>query len=504
MKYRDLETGEVLNEDDFQTIQPIKGEEGFEEQGFLERSFVQPVREAFKDIDDIYTGAEESIKQGVPRAAVFPQKIAQVGIRAAQLPLVDIPFSFGFNVIKKATEWGFDALVPLKRERQLKEFGEKVLKSEPIQTFIKGIDVTSENWGRFREDMPVLARNIEAAGRLALIIPAAESLAKVGKVIPKVTKGLVEKLPKPFSTSIIEGEKLDNYIAKTIEKAVKPSVAVKATAEEAIKFNKSAVDVVKDIVRRSSELKLPLPQSLGEFSEILGKGKKAVYKQYTDLAGKEIEVDSSNIINELNKIVASESLAISSPKTQKYAKEMIARLQEKGFVFNQSIEGGPASVSFVKPIGIKGSVAQDLVEQFNSELKAYYRGRSFRKTGDVYVDAMVNNLLRENLNKAILSSVEGKLDPTYQQLRSLYGSYASLEKEASRRAVVYGRRNIKGFFDLAGIFGSADVLAGITSGNVTQVAKGGIIKGLVEYTKWLNSPDVQIRRMFQTVQKSLK
>jgi len=56
------------------------------------------------------------------------------------------------------------------------------------------------------------------------------------------------------------------------------------------------------------------------------------------------------------------------------------------------------------------------------------------------VDALVNNILRDSLDNAIETALDS---PKYMAKKQRYSALKNIEKEVSKRAVVYPRRNTK-------------------------------------------------------------
>ena len=304
-------------------------------------------------------------------------------------------------------------------------------------------------------------------------------LGGLGSAVQKFTS----KLSGNFS------KQADDAIELGIQKGIKPSVTGKKTPELYSKFMDRSKIAVKYIAENADELnltddagtKIRYPKTLDQFSTAISKAKQNVYGKYNFLkkmAGEdEARVYLGGVSAQLRKTADNTALKLKHPEIVGYLQQLADRFDDQGF--------------------LGADDADQLIQLFNSELKAFYRNPNSSVANKMTIDAMVVNNIRKELDD-VIQNASGQ---NYQALKNVYGALAELEKEVGHRTVVSNRANIKGLADLTDIFSAGQVVQGILTANPAQVATGVVQKGIALTYKALNNPNRIVAEMFKNVGK---
>lgn len=335
----------------------------------------------------------------------------------------------------------------------------------------------------------------ERAGNEALTDPvgtifAAEGIRGVVKAIPPVVdaaKGGISSAIKAVTPS----PNIDKLITEKYEKSVRPTVVGKRTFKQV----ESAANNVQQGVKKIVELKdtgliqlgedgareARTPQTLKEFSDAISQAKEHVFNKYDGMMreanGNGATVDLNPLAGELSKIAADPVLNDIRPGAATYAKNLAESLTNRG--------------------AYTAEQAQQAVKSLNTSLDAFYKNPTYDTAVKAYTDSLVANYLRKNLDTAI----EQASEPGYQALKKDYGALKSMEKEVNHRSIVDARKNVKGLLDFSDIFSGSQVIHGLVGLNPASIATGvgaHMIKGAF---KRMNDPNVQIKNMFDRVDK---
>ncbi len=300
------------------------------------------------------------------------------------------------------------------------------------------------------------------------------ALGGVTSGISAGVRGVANKFSQNFS------KQADEAIVNGIERGIKPSVAGKKTPTLYNNFLDRSKLAVKYITETKNELGLKkLPKTMDEFSDAISKAKTNVFAKYNYLnkvAGQgEARVYLQPVVNELSNIAKDPVLSDVAPQVSKYAQDLAETYTKRGFYTTEE--------------------AQKAIELFNSKLKAYYRNPSPELANKVYMENMVVNNLRKELD----STIQNASGQNYQALKNVYGALSDLEKEVSHRAVVVNRQNVKGLADLSDIYTGSQMIEGLLTGNPLQITRGLVGKTIATTYKTLNNPDRIIQQMFDKV-----
>jgi len=291
------------------------------------------------------------------------------------------------------------------------------------------------------------------------------------------------------NASIVRAEQA---IEEGLEKGIKPSLTgSKKTLSGMEKWKQDARQAVDTIIENENNLKLVdefgegvegLPQNLKQFSDSIDQTKKGIFKQYDELAkeatGKGSKLDLKDVGSELDKVVKNKVLQTERPEIVKYAKEKIKRYSKVSYSPDE---------------------AQEAIKILNQSLESFYRNPSYDSASKAYIDALVVNNMRKNLDELITNATGSE----YQALRNQYAALKSIEKDVVHRTLVDAKKSSKGLIDFTDIFSGGEAVAGILSLNPSLLAKAATQKAIKEWFKFMNDPNTIIKNMFQKA-KSVK
>jgi hypothetical protein len=317
--------------------------------------------------------------------------------------------------------------------------------------------------------------------------------AVLGGVLLPVTGGVLRKAANALSPSV---DYMTGKMQSQFARGVKPLLGKMKTSSAKDSYYKNALDSAEIITVNKDKMKFTnletgeiekgrLPKNLAEFSQSIEQMKKDIYRSYDDIAQKSNLVidlkdggfNAERIANKVNELTSDLS---NSPEVRKYAGDIMEEVVE--------LKGQPASV------------IQSRIQELNSSLAGFYEGRVTK--AKARIDASVANLMREELDDLIMRTTG---DTKYSELKKMYGSLSSIERDVNRRAVAVSRNNEKGLTEgLTDMFSGGDLIMGALSGNPAQMARGFGVKAIGQYIKNLNSPDKNVERFFQSAEKMLE
>ena len=275
---------------------------------------------------------------------------------------------------------------------------------------------------------------------------------------------------------------IDNY-----NRSIKPTISGKKNAGAIANANTQVTSGLKAIYDNKNNLKFTdetgaevagqTPKTVSQLSDAIAQTKQSIYDQYNKLAteagGKGLAINTRNIGMELDPVINSKSLAISNPSAIQYAKDLQTRLWKNG--------------------ELDSKTAQEVIQNYNTELKNFYRNPTPGMASNVQVDAMVANMLRKQLDDGITQAT----GEAYQPLKNQYGALASMEADVARKAQQIAKQNNVPFVsNLSNIASGAELIRGLMTGNVVDTAVGAGIKGIQLYNKYLNNPDRGVSNIF--------
>jgi hypothetical protein len=125
------------------------------------------------------------------------------------------------------------------------------------------------------------------------------------------------------------------------------------------------------------------------------------------------------------------------------------------------------------------------------------------------------NAIIANMNRWVKDAINDSLDDVldawiknwskasqeYVKLKKLYGSLTNIEDEVSKRALVEARKNMKWLSDtLLDSFAWWEITDAILTLDPVKAAKSWVMKWISSWYKYLNSPNRNIMKLFETVE----
>lgn len=285
---------------------------------------------------------------------------------------------------------------------------------------------------------------------------------------------------------------LESRLLEKFQKGIRPTLTQgKSSVAGLEKYNKNVVDAVKTIRENEPNLTFTNPegevvrgQSPKTIKELVEAGeqtKKSIFSQYDALAkqagGDGLVVELSPVAKELNSVINNNALQITNPKAVDYAIQLRDRLAAKG--------------------KLDATTAQDVIQNYNKSLEAFYRNPTYDSVSNVAIDALVANQLRKLLDDGI----EGITGSSYQQLKNQYGALKAIEKDVIKAFLRDERKNVKGLIDFSDIFSGGQLVNGILSMSPATIAQAGTMKAIQSFYKKLNDPNRAIQKVFEIAGK---
>ncbi len=327
---------------------------------------------------------------------------------------------------------------------------------------------------------------LEGAGEAKPVIQAgAKKVSNIASDVGTLAKNILPEA-KP---SILDTVKIvDDY-----NRAIKPSIVGKSTAGQIEMANSKVVNGLKAIADNKASLEFvdnegnlikgQVPRSVDQLSQSIEQTKRTIYDKYDALAkqaGQQgVTINAPLIAKELEAVVKDRAFQLTNPKAVQYAQDTMDRFKAAG--------------------QLDAKTAQDVIQHYNSSLKAFYRNPNYDTASQASIDSMIANKLRSELDNGIT----GATGEQYQALKNQYGALSSMEKDVARRAAVWGRQNAVSLpNNLANIASGAELVRGLARLNPTDLVVSGAIKGIQKYMQYLNNPDNGISRIFSQIEKS--
>lgn len=290
-------------------------------------------------------------------------------------------------------------------------------------------------------------------GGISLLAPAviAGAGATAKKLIPGPVKG---------------------QITEAISKAIRPSMKSRRVAG----YNDRAIEAFKVMSRNQLDSGGVIPKTVGETLDALQGAKKAVYTQYDDIAKQSgemgVKFSPQSVMADISNWVKSTGY---SANVKDYAKARLNQLAD--------LEGAAPKL------------IQDRIEELNKGI-SFFPSTSADAIKN-QIDASVAMHLRSQLDDQIVNAT-GK---AYQAIRNQYRALKTVEDDIARAAAANLRKNAKGFFDITDIFTGSNITTGLLTGNPSQVVAGASGRAIKEYINYVNSPNRNIRKIFDLIKK---
>ena len=389
------------------------------------------------------------------------------------------------DIVGEGLKSAYNAIMPEAGKQAIGKGASWVAGTAPGKAAIEAAGAVSDAYKKFEQNSPNLSKDINSVANILMAIPSSK-VAKEGVNLGED----VAKTFTPKKTAAFFDKKISSEIENGINKGVRPSVSGKARFADLTNANAKAVQAVKTIVENKSNLNLTdeagqavagtLPKNLKQFSQAIDQTKQQVFNAYDELAKKSgnamAKVNLDPIATELEGIAADKVVNLVSPGAASYAGSWAERL---------------------KGAAITPKETQQAIASLNRSLDAFYKNQTYDTASKAYIDSLVVNNMRNSLDDVI----EKTAGDGYQELKKVYGSLKSIEKEVSHRAVVASRQNPKGLIDFSDIFSGSSAVHGILSLNPAMVGEAAAAKGISKLYKNMNDPNKIIKAMFEKVDK---
>lgn len=425
----------------------------------------------------------------------------------------DSPINVGSNLVK-----GFDAAKEIIKNRGLIE-GAKDVAGGLADTATKifkapGEKIVGEAMKLGADPIGYAAHAAELAAKLGiehpLLVPSLiygpknaagqDGISRAASVVTRdadtsfsaLGGALKKKVVDTAESLTAQSEKqLTSSILDRFKRGIKPPLGSNATANKVAKYDQDIVSAVKTIKENKGNLKFTddlgnliegqAPESLQQFSDAVEQTKKSIFGKY-DALSKEageagVKIDVAPIGDQLDTVINNKALALTNPKAVAYATELKQRLAATG--------------------RLDASTAQDVIQNYNKSLEAFYRNPTYDNASHAAIDSMVANNMREALD----SGITGLTGQEYGALKAQYGALKTIEKDVIKASLRDARKNTKGLIDFTDIFSGGQVVNGIISLNPATISQGLAAKAISAFYKHLNDPNRAIRLLFQEADK---
>jgi len=291
-----------------------------------------------------------------------------------------------------------------------------------------------------------------------------------------------------------------------IAKSIKPTVKWKQSQADYNKFIDDTMDVWnfmsknKGLLQYTDEawdvVKGKLPTTMKETREAVGNLKKTVYDVYNWIAqeagDKGARVNLNNVIDKLDELGKDVSQNIANPNT----KNVIERY--KNALKQYTDEAGTISIED----------AQKITQIYNQKLTSFFKNPNMNDVSENAIIAQMNKGIKDGIDESIETAFTDAINKgsvksqEYQKLKSMYGKIKTVEDEVAKRALVEARKNAKGLSQTI-----IDSLAGweftqaILTANPIGMAKAWTMNLISKWYNYINSPDTNIRKLFQLIDK---
>lgn len=336
-----------------------------------------------------------------------------------------------------------------------------------------------------------IAGTIAGAGKGVQEAPTVAGFAdKAAGDLSKVpgSLGLAPKLP-------------DAAIVDHFNKAIKPTTAGKTGPGQLDTYHENVVSAVKTIADNKTNLRFEdpagtvvegeLPHTRGELADAVGQTKKVIFSQYDALAKKTgdmgAQISLHPAVSALDEVLNNQALQITNPEAIAYAKRIQQNLQQP--------DGTP---KIVDP-----ETAQQVIANWNSSLKAFYRNPTYESASRAAIDAGVVTEVRKSLD----DTIENATGEHYQAIKKQYGALSAIEKDVNKAALAQAKQtgtNTSGLGKYVDVFSGGDMASGLLSLNPALFAKGAAQAGISHFFQWFNSPDRAVGSMFSAAEAGKK
>lgn len=339
------------------------------------------------------------------------------------------------------------------------------------------------------------------------ITPVQAALGIWGGMLWWVLTNKLSNLPKDQADDVVKQAKnqLRNDAKPYIEKSIKPTVKGKLNQQQYDDFIDDTLDSVAHMVSDKSLLQYTddagnvvtweLPTNMRETAEAISNYKKTIYDMYNKIAEEAWDawarVNLNKVYQQLDDLADDVAQNIANPWTKNVVEQF------KQALLDYSDDAWTIAIED----------AQKLTQAYNKQLTAFFKNPNMNDVSKNAIIANANRGLKDAINESIDDVLDAwiknwsKASQEYSYLKRLYGSLSNIEDEVSKRALVEARKGAKGLSDtLLDAFAGWEITDALLTANPTKIVKWWIIKGIWSYYKYLNSPNTNIRKLFELVE----
>jgi hypothetical protein len=341
----------------------------------------------------------------------------------------------------------------------------------------KGIFSPFENnFGKFLIGAESFARGIVPSS-VGLLQDMAVNPVDVAMTVADIALSVPKAAAKKTASEMLKKQTDDvvNHVVKPTSVGVKSSKTLKLKKDKMSSAISDVIDNVDNVVLKSGN---EVPKTVDDLLDATAQTKAQIYKKYNDLkiqAGEAgVVLDKDKIAKELLESKARTSLNVTSPQTKQYAQDLTLRLNDVG--------------------DLTPDLVQNMVEDLNESLRGFYKtgGGGFGDIGKANVDAQFAQILRKNLDDAILKETKGP----YQLLKNKYGALVEAEEQLAKRVLALAKRNKVGLFEIVDVISAGQVLQGAMSGNFALASRGMLQAAGKATLKFINEPNTMVADLF--------
>lgn len=393
------------------------------------------------------------------------------------------------DIAGKAIEGGVKMAIPDKIQEYWKMGIPDVL-DNPIGKFgIAALKAGGEAWDKFQIKYPEIAQDTKDYANTLGIMP-------IGKGAQKGTEAILSKIPTQTYVPQLADKLITNYVDKGMRKGIAYGVSGKQDIARLNEYTNKAAEGVKSIIRDKQGITLideaggtvtgELPKTVKQMSDAIYQRKKTIWNdveaKHQTATGEGLVLDTAP----LNDMLQTEAGTTRNTLTgaDKLALERASRYE-----MPSSIPDEPPAIRRLTP-----SEAQQQIQDINAELITHWNNKAKGMTPEQDILIKERNILSKMLDDALD-------DPAYQELKNEWGSLKQIEKDVAHRATVTGRQHFRGLIDMSDVWSTPELALGILTMNPSQVGMALGVKAVKRYTKWVNSNDRIVSKMFTDVEK---
>ena len=328
-----------------------------------------------------------------------------------------------------------------------------------------------------------------------------------GGALGGVITNKLANLPKDKVDDVVVQAKnqLREDVKPYIEKSIKPTVKGKPNQTQYDKFIDDTLDSISDMVNNKQYLQYTddawekvvweLPKNMRETAEAIGNYKKFIYDKYNTIAKEAWDagarVNLNKVYQQLDDLSKDISQNIANPWTQNIIDTF------KKSLIDYSDDAGTIAIED----------AQKLTQDFNKQLTAFFKNPNMNDVSKNAIIANMNKWVKDAINDSLDDVLDAwiknwsKASQDYVKLKKLYGSLTNIEDEVSKRALVEARKNMKWLSDtILDSFAWWEITDAILTLDPVKAAKSWVMKWISSWYKYLNSPNRNIMKLFETVE----